>query len=198
MKNYEKANATLMYNNAINRRLNSVPKRTAAEIKKSDAFKDARRDAAVDTVIWNTQEKSVKDANANISAEDLEAAIIAMGYNKPETEAETIERLQAEFLEVDKAEAYCHFREELAESEKMIDELAEDNNIPTVYLTNAGTTTTTNNRVYYTAREQYEAHRAITRENRERKRGASALERVDANLNAWSAHLEVYSRKFKR
>lgn len=197
MKNYEKVNAVMGYNRALNSRLNGVPKRTAADIRKTEEFKQSRKDAAVDTVIWNTQEKAVKDANANISAEDLEAAIIAMGYNKPETEQETIERLQNEFLQVDQVTAYQQFREELAESEKAVDEMAEDcSNIPTVYIT-AGTTTT-NNRVYYTAREQYEAHRAITRENRERKRGASALERIDANMNAWSAHLEVYSRKFKR
>ena len=195
MKNYEKANATLMYNNAVNARLNSVPKRTAAEIKKSEEYKQSRRDAAVDTVVWKTQEKAVKDANPGISNEDLEAAIIAMGYDKPESEAETVERLQAEFLEVDKVEAYGQFRAELEESEKAVNEMAEDN-IPTVYLTSNGTTTS--NKTYYTAREQYEAHRSITRENRERKRGASALERIDANLNAWSAHLEVYSRKFKR
>ena len=196
MKNYEKANAVLGYNRALNCRLNSVPKRSVADIRKTDEFKASRKDAAVDTVIWNTQEKAVRDANANISAEDLEAAILAMGYNKPETEQETIERLQSEFLEVDKLTAYQQFRAELDESAKAVDEIAEDN-IPTVYLTTNGTTTTSN-RTYYTAREQYEAHRAITRENRERKRGASALERIDANMNAWSAHLEVYSRKFKR
>ena len=196
MKNFAKANATLMYNNAVNTALNNVNKRNATEIKKTEEYKTARKDAAVDTVVWKTQEKAVKDANPGISNEDLENALLRMGFSKPESEQESIERLQDEFLAIDQAEAYQQFRAELAESEKAVDEIAEDSSIPTVYITNAGTTTS--NRTYYTAREQYEAHRAITRDNRERKRGASALERIDANMNAWSAHLEVYSRKFKR
>lgn len=53
-------------------------------------------------------------------------------------------------------------------------------------------------RTYYTAREQYEDHRSITIRNRDNKRGASAAERLDCNLNAFSEHLEVFARKFKR
>lgn len=53
-------------------------------------------------------------------------------------------------------------------------------------------------RTYYTAREQYESHRDITLRNSSAKRGASAAERLDCNLNAFSEHLEVFARKFKR
>jgi len=53
-------------------------------------------------------------------------------------------------------------------------------------------------RTYYTAREQYEDHRDITLRNRDNKRGASAAERLDCNLNAFSEHLEIFARKFKR
>ena len=53
-------------------------------------------------------------------------------------------------------------------------------------------------RSYYTAREQYESHRDITLRNSNNKRGASAAERLDCNLNAFSEHLEIFARKFKR
>lgn len=53
-------------------------------------------------------------------------------------------------------------------------------------------------RTYYTAREQYESHRDITLRNSSAKRGASAAERLDCNLNAFSEHLEIFARKFKR
>lgn len=53
-------------------------------------------------------------------------------------------------------------------------------------------------RSYYTAREQYESHRDITLRNMDNKRGASAAERLDCNLNAFSEHLEVFARKFRR
>lgn len=53
-------------------------------------------------------------------------------------------------------------------------------------------------RTYYTAREQYESHRDITLRNSSAKRGASAAERLDCNMNAFSEHLEVFARKFRR
>jgi hypothetical protein len=71
-------------------------------------------------------------------------------------------------------------------------------NISNTFATQQTPPSTAPSRTYYTAREQYEDHRAITLANRDNKRGASAAERLDCNLNAFSEHLEVFARKFRR
>lgn len=184
--------ASAMIVNGINQAKSTCTKKTQAEVKKTEAFKEARKQARVDSMIWATQIKAVKDANPGAADEDVENAVLSMGYNKPETEAETVERLQASFLNDDQQAKVAEYADQIV---GMSDTLSSVANYNDAIQTPA---TTTPARNYYTARDQYEDHRAITLANRANKRGASAMERFDSNMNAFSEHLEVFARKFKR
>jgi len=191
--------ASALVVDGLNNAMSQATKKTAAEIKKTQEFKDARKQATVDSMIWKTQLKAIKDANTGASDEDIENAAMSMGYNKPETETETVERLQQEFLNASKGDKAAEYAGQLMEANAAMgfvngfeNALA---NIDTAIQTPTPSYTT---RTYYTGREQYEAHRAITRNNIENKRGASCAERIDSNMNAFSEHLEIFARKFKR
>lgn len=184
--------ASAMIVNGINQAKSTATKKTQADVKKTEAFKEARKQARVDSMIWATQIKAVKDANPGAADEDVENAVLSMGYNKAETEAETIERLQAEFLNADQQAKVAEYADQIA---GMSDTLSSVANYNDAIQTPPSTAPS---RTYYTAREQYEDHRQITRNNIENKRGASAMERFDSNMNAFSEHLEVFARKFRR
>lgn len=185
--------ASAMIVNGINQAKSTCTKKTQAEVKKTDAFKEARKQARVDSMIWATQIKAVKDANPGAADEDIENAVLSMGYNKPETENETIERLQAVFLNDDQQAKVAEYADQIAGMSDTLDSVANYNDAAIQTPTPSYTT-----RTYYTAREQYESHRDITLRNSSAKRGASAAERLDCNLNAFSEHLEIFARKFKR
>lgn len=191
----DETTASALVLNGMNTAMATATKKTKAEIKKTEEFQQARKDAKTDAMIWATQIKAIKDANQNASDEDVEAAAMAMGYAKAETEEETIERLQEYFLRQEKDRLAGEYGENLAMVRAGI-RAADD--FDTVIQTPATTPATTSGRVYYTARDQYEDHRAITLANRANKRGASAAERLDCNLNAFSEHLEIFARKFRR
>lgn len=186
--------ASAMIVNGINQAKSTVSKKTQADVKKTDAFKEARKQATIDSMIWKTQLKAIKDANPTASDEDIENAAMAMGYNKPETEAETVERLQAEFLNEDQQAKIAEYADQIAGMSDTLSSVANYNDAATIQTPPS----TAPSRAYYTAREQYESHRDITLRNRDNKRGTSAAERLDCNLNAFSEHLEIFARKFKR
>ena len=188
----DETTASALVLNGMNTAMAQASKKTKAEIKKTEEFKQARKDAKTDAMIWATQIKAIKDANQNASDEDVEAAAMAMGYAKAETEDETIERLQEYFLKQEKDRLAGEYGENLAMVRAGI-RAADD--FDTSF---QAPSSTAPSRTYYTARDQYEDHRAITLANRANKRGASAMERFDSNMNAFSEHLEVFARKFKR
>ena len=188
----DETTASALVLNGMNTAMAQATKKTKAEIKKTEEFKQARKDAKTDAMIWATQIKAIKDANPTAVDEDVEAAAMAMGYAKAETEDETVERLQAYFLRQEKDRLAGEYGENLAMVRAGI---READNFDTTIPTPAPSTPS---RTYYTAREQYESHRDITLANRANKRGASAAERFDSNMNAFSEHLEVFARKFRR
>lgn len=185
--------ASAMIVNGINQAKSTCTKKTQAEVKKTDAFKEARKQARVDGMIWATQIKAVKDANPGAADEDIENAVLSMGYNKPETEAETVERLQASFLNDDQQAKVAEYADQIAGMSDTLGSVANYNDAAIQTPTPSYTT-----RTYYSNRDQYEAHRAITRENFEAKKGASFEERCDLNKNAFSQHLDIIARKFRR
>lgn len=203
MKNYERITAGNTIASAIANVRANVKLRTATVIKKTEDFKNARMDAQTDEIVWTAQMANLKNANPKATVKQLEAAMEKMGYQKPESEQETIERLQQEFLIIDQNEAVAKYTDDLEEGMIMADMAAVE--LPDRYAESRGSyndvatqTSTAPSRTYYTGREQYEAHRAVTRDNIENKRGASAMERFDSNMNAFSQHLEIFARKFKR
>lgn len=187
--------ASALVVDGLNNAMSQATKKTAAEIKKTQEFKDARKQATVDSMIWKTQLKAIKDANTGASDEDIENAAMAMGYNKPETETETVERLQQEFLNASKDDKAAEYAGQLMEANAAMGFV---NGFENALANTPAPMPEPSQRVYYTARDQYEDHRAITLANRANKRGASAMERFDSNMNAFSEHLEVFARKFKR
>lgn len=189
----DETTASALILNGMNTAMAGATKKTKAEVKKTEEFKQARKDAKTDAMIWATQIKAIKDANQNASDEDVEAAAMAMGYAKAETEDETVERLQEYFLRQEKDRLAGEYGENLAMVRNGI-RAADDFDVAM----QTAPPSTAPSRTYYTAREQYESHRDITLANRANKRGASAAERLDCNLNAFSEHLEVFARKFKR
>ena len=82
----DETTASALVLNGMNTAMAQASKKTKAEIKKTEEFKQARKDAKTDAMIWATQIKAIKDANQTASDEDVEAAAMAMGYAKAETE----------------------------------------------------------------------------------------------------------------
>ena len=110
----DETTASALVLNGMNTAMAQASKKTKAEIKKTEEFKQARKDAKTDAMIWATQIKAIKDANQTASDEDVEAAAMAMGYAKAETEDETIERLQEYFLRLEKDRLAGEYGENLA------------------------------------------------------------------------------------
>ena len=191
MKDYNMIMAASTLMNGRNGAIANVKDRTDAEIIASEEYKAAREAADVDEIAYNMIKANIKAQNPSIDAKLLEKVAEKMGHPKPETITETIERLRKEFRSIDEKVAVAKYADEFSEACKLAERMAdeEEHKLPEPE---------TRRQYYYTGREQYESHRQVTRDNIEAKRGASCAERFDANMNAFSEHLEIFARRFKR
>lgn len=190
MKDYNMIMAASTLMNGRNGAIANVKDRTDAEIVATEEYKAARDAADCDEIAYNMIKANITAQNPNIDTKLLEKVAAKMGYPKPETVTETIERLRKEFRAIDEKEAVARYADEFSEACKLAESMAyeEEHKLPEP----------ARRQYYYTGREQYEDHRQITRNNIEAKRGASCAERFDANMNAFSEHLEIFARRFKR
>lgn len=154
---------------------------------------------------YDEKVNNLVSSNACPDAKAAKALLTAIGVEAPTKEYLDKIREDAEAAEVDKnVEAFQSGLSMMSMINAAKDPIGAINAMGTIG--NLGNTFTSQqtppstapSRTYYTAREQYEDHRAITLANRDNKRGASAAERLDCNLNAFSEHLEIFARKFKR
>lgn len=191
MKDYTMIMAASTLMNGRNGAIANVKDRTDAEIIASEEYKAAREAADCDEIAYNVIKVNITAQNPNIDAKLLEKVAAKMGYAKPETVTETIARLRKEFRAIDEKEAVATYADEFSAACKLAESMAdeEEHRLPEPE---------SRRQYYYTGREQYESHRQVTRNNIENKRGASCAERFDSNMNAFSEHLEIFARRFKR
>lgn len=154
---------------------------------------------------YDEKVQNLVSAGACTDAKAAKALLTAIGVEAPTKEYLDKIREDAEADEVDKnVEAFQSGLSMMSMINAAKDPIGAINamgslgNISSTFTTQQTPPSTAPSRTYYTAREQYEDHRAITLANRDNKRGASAAERLDCNLNAFSEHLEIFARKFKR
>lgn len=186
MKNVLSTLTAIEIRNAINNAKATVKDRPDAEVKKTELYKQAVKDRKICKLVWDTEFNIIKNSNSNLKDEDVEEILVYKGFDKPETDDELLARIKGEFRRIDEAEAVANATDEINAYAEIFDEE------PTP------SAPTSQGRTYYTARDQYEDHRSITLANRANKRGASAAERFDSNMNAFSEHLEIFARRFKR
>jgi hypothetical protein len=192
---------------------NSNTGSAVSELKESiQIIKDLKDGtAAGDRAVQKAKDEYDEKVNNLVSAgacQDEKAAkalLTAIGVEAPTKEYLDKIREDAEADEVDKnVEAFQSGLSMMSMINAAKDPIGAINamgslsNISNTFATQQTPPSTAPSRTYYTAREQYEDHRAITLANRDNKRGASAAERLDCNLNAFSEHLEVFARKFRR